>query len=413
MLEHYILDRKRLTAMKQNYLAPYLEKLAERYYADAYSFQYARNTLGRAFQFAEWLEAANVSPDRITVRHVDKFLLWYVPKPSEKFTKTREHAHTAVRSVLHQIRAEHPLVITCSPSQAEADRYADHLRCNRGLAAGTVEWQRNYLERFLACCFRRRPIDPSAITAKRIHMYVDALPHGHANSVRRNTCTALRGYCRFLQLQGIAIGNLLLAVPTVRRPRAALSPRWLTSADTEQLLRSIDRSRAIGKRNYAVILCMIHLGTRVGDVARLSLDDIDWREGTVHVANHKSGRPYQTPLPRRLGKALADYLAKGRPSSQQREIFLCHTHPRGAPVTVTALQGVMRYAWQRAGLGEKFSGTHILRHSIATRMRQKGVGLKSIADVLGHQSMQTTTLYAQVDLPALRAVAQPWPEVRP
>jgi site-specific recombinase XerD len=80
---------------------------------------------------------------------------------------------------------------------------------------------------------------------------------------------------------------------------------------------------------------------------------------------------------------------------------------------VKALQGVMRYVWQRAGLGEKFSGTHILRHSIATRMRQKGVGLKSIADVLGHQSMQTTTLYAQVDLPALRAVAQPWLEVRP
>jgi site-specific recombinase XerD len=73
---------------------------------------------------------------------------------------------------------------------------------------------------------------------------------------------------------------------------------------------------------------------------------------------------------------------------------------------------MMWYAWRRAGLGERFSGTHILRHSVATRMKQEGVSLKLIADVLGHQAVQTTTLYAQVDLPALRRVAQPWPEVR-
>ena len=64
-------------------------------------------------------------------------------------------------------------------------------------------------------------------------------------------------------------------------------------------------------------------------------------------------------------------------------------------------------------MDKRFSGTHVLRHSLATRMRQQGISLKFIADVLGHDSIQTTTLYAQVDLPALRAVAQPWPEVQP
>jgi integrase len=213
-------------------------------------------------------------------------------------------------------------------------------------------------------------------------------------------------------MQGVRLGTLLEAVPTVRASRAALKERWLTSADVKQLLHSIDRSTAKGKRNYAVILCMIHLGLRVGDVARLSLDDIDWREGTVRVPNHKPDRPHRLPLPRRLGKALADYLAKGRPATQYREIFLRHGHSCGAPVTASMLQNTMGYTWRRAGLDKAFSGTHILRHTLATRMRQKGVGMKSIADVLGHQSMQTTALYAQVDLPALRAVAQPWPEVR-
>jgi len=203
-----------------------------------------------------------------------------------------------------------------------------------------------------------------------------------------------------------------MAVPTIRRCRAAVKTQWLTSSDVKQLLHSIDRSTPTGKRDYAVVLCMAHLGMRVGDVARLSLDDIDWHEGTVRVANHKPDRPDCLPLPRRLGKALVDYLKKGRPASPRREIFLRHNHPRGAPVMSATLQGVMLNIWRRAGFGETFRGTHILRHSLATRMRQKGVDLKSIADVLGHQSIQTTALYAQVDLPALRAMAQPWPEVR-
>jgi site-specific recombinase XerD len=155
---------------------------------------------------------------------------------------------------------------------------------------------------------------------------------------------------------------------------------------------------------------MAELGLRVGDVARLALDDIDWREGMVRVPNHKRGRPYQLPLPRRLGQALADYLVKGRPSSQRQAVFLCHAHPRGTPVTAGALKRAVQRAWQRSGLDKRFSGTHVLRHSVATRMKQEGVSLKFIADVLGHDSVQTTTLYAQVDLPVLRKVAQPWPE---
>jgi len=411
MLEHYIRNRKKLAAMKRNYLAPYLEKAAERYHADGFCFRYAQRLVGFALPFARWLGTGHVPPDQITLEHVAKFLRWYAPT-SEKSPRKRDLSRTAARNVVRQIQAAHPPVVTRSPSRVEADRYGDHLRRNRGVSEGTVENHQRNLERFLTFCFQQRPVDPSIFTARRVHAYVDALPHGRSNCVRRCTCTALRGYFRFLQMQGVAIGSLIAVVPTVRTPRAAVSPRWLTSADTEQLLRSIDRSKATGKRRYAVILCMIHLGIRVGDVARLSLDDIDWREGTVQVANHKPDRPYRLPLPQRLGKALADYLVKARPVSQQREIFLSHRAPRGIPATTASLKGVMRYAWRCAGLNEKFSGTHVLRHSAATRMRQKGVSMKSIADVLGHKSVQTTKVYAQVNLPGLRAVAQPWPEVR-
>lgn len=413
MLDYYFRRRKRLAALKRNPLAPFLEEAADRYHAEGYVHKYAQEALGRAASFGEWLRTRRVPLDRIGEEHVDGFLHWFVPGLSEKSTHKKRLTLAATRSVLALIRARYPMTLVPSPVQAEVGRYLEHLRRNRGLAESTLEAYRLYLEQFLTFCFKQGSIDYSAITAAGIHAYVDGLPHSICNSRRRWTCGALRGYFRFLQLQGIATGHLQAAVPTVRRPRAALSPKWLTSADVDRLLRFIDRSRATGRRIYAAILCMSDLGLRVGDLPRLSLDDIDWREGTVRVPNGKRGRPYRLPLPRRLGEALADYLANGRPSSQRREVFLRHAHLRGTPVTAATLKAEVRRAWQRAGLYERFSGTHVLRHTAATRMKQEGVSLKFIADVLGHDSVQTTTLYAQVDLPALRAVAQPWPEEQP
>jgi site-specific recombinase XerD len=411
MLEHYFRRRKRLAEVKRNLLAPFLEEAAEHYRTEGYVHKYAQAALGYAASFGEWLRVHRVKLDRVTEEHLDGFLNWFVSASQEKSSK-RTRVLAATRFVLGLIRAKYPVVPQLSPVEAEVRQYIEHLRRDRGLAEVTLEYHQRHLQQFLTSCFKQGSVDYSTITAERIHAYVDGLQHSTCNSRQRCACTALRGYFRFLQLQGVATGHLQSVVPTVRRPRTALSPKWPTSLDTDRLLSSVDRSRATGKRAYAVILCMAELGLRVGDVARLKLEDIDWREGTIRVPNHKRGRPYQLPLPRRLGQAIADYLAEGRPSSPRREVFLRHAHPRGTAVTPGALKREVRRAWQRAGLDTQFSGTHILRHSVATRMKQEGVSLKFIADVLGHDSVQTTTLYAQVDLPVLRTVAQPWPEVQ-
>ena len=410
MLEHYYRRRKRLVEIKSNPLAPFLEQAAAHYCAEGYVHNYAQGALGCAATFGKWLRVHRIPPDRITDQHLDSFLNWFVPSSSETSTNKRKQALAATRFVLTLIRARYPVVSRFTPVEAEVRRYVEHLRRDRGLAEDTLEYHQRHLEKFLTFCFKQGNVDYATITPARIHAYVDGLPHSICNSRQRSACTALRGYFRFLQLQGVATGHLQAVVPIVRRPRTALSPKSLTSIDTDRLLRSVDCSRATGKRTYATILCMAELGLRVGDVARLTLDDVDWSAGTVRVPNHKRGKPYQLPLPRRLGQALADYLAKGRPSSLRREIFVRHAHPRGAAVTAGALKREVQRAWQRSGLEKRFSGTHVLRLSVATRMKQEGVSLKFIADVLGHESVQTTTLYAQVDLPVLRTVAQPWPE---
>jgi len=412
MLDYYIRIRKRLAKMESNPLLPYLKEAAARYRADGYNYVYACQMLRIATCFGKWMQHRRIPLDRITKQHVANFLHWYGPISCEKFAYRRRDALAAVNFVLafipRRIQSQPQ-----TPAQVEVVRYIEHLRRNRGLSESILKTYRHYLERFLTFYFKRRQVDPSVFTATRIYAYVDSLPTGRRNERRRLTCCALRGYFRFLQLQGVSTRHLLAMVPTVRQPRAALSPKWLTAENAGRLLQSLNRSQAIGKRNYAAILCMMDLGLRVGDVARLSLDDIDWRAGTICVDNHKRGRPYRLPLPKRLGKSLADYLTNGRPASTHREIFLLHGHPRGTPATAAAIQSMMVRAWKLAGLDQQFSGTHVLRHSVATRLKQQDVSLKLIADVLGHQSIQTTTLYAQVDLPALRTVAQSWPEVRP
>ena len=230
--------------------------------------------MGYAASFGEWLRVHRVKLDRVTEEHLEGFLDWFVSASPEKSHK-RRRVLAATRFVLGLIRAKYPVVSQLSPAQVEVGRYIKHLRRDRGLAECTLEYHQRHLEQFLTACFKQGSLDYSTITVARIHAYVDGLPHSTCNSRQRCACTALRGYFRFLQLQGVATGHLQAVVPIVRRPRTSLSSKWPTSLDTDRLLSSVDRSRATGKRTYAVILCMAELGLRVGDVARLKLEDME------------------------------------------------------------------------------------------------------------------------------------------
>lgn len=115
------------------------------------------------------------------------------------------------------------------------------------------------------------------------------------------------------------------------------------------------------------------------------------------------------PLPTRVGKALVDYIKNARPTTKHRQVFMMHQNNRDMPISPGGLQTAIAKLWLPAGLSNKFSGTHIFRFSAATTLRRKGHSLKTIADFLGHHSVEVTKIYAQVDLDGLRKVAQPWP----
>jgi site-specific recombinase XerD len=176
-------------------------------------------------------------------------------------------------------------------------------------------------------------------------------------------------------------------------------------------LQSFDRSTVTGRRDYAMALCMVELGLRVSEVADMETADIDWRHAVVTVWAAKRRQFRQLPLSGRTAHAVAEYLRCGRPESCCRNVFLRHTVPKGTPVTRELVRGAMRRSYTRCGF-TNWTGTHVLRHTAATRVHQRGAALKEVADLLGHRSIDTAKIYAKVNLPELRNVALPWPEVQ-
>ena len=205
--------------------------------------------------------------------------------------------------------------------------------------------------------------------------------------------------------------RLLDALPRLYRPRRSLPERLLSPEQVKRWLAGFDRVGADGLRNYAMALCLADLGIRVGDLAALCMEDIDWRKGTVRIANSKTGRSFWLPLPARVGKAIARYLRQGRPANARREVFVRHKTPVKEPLTKVMIQRKAKQIAVKQGI--PWFGVHALRHTAATRMRAGGASLKEIADVLGHVNLSSTAIYAKIDIQELAKVAMPWPEVQP
>jgi site-specific recombinase XerD len=217
----------------------------------------------------------------------------------------------------------------------------------------------------------------------------------------------LRSYLRFRALRGECTDTLMAAVPSVAQWRAASLPTALSEAEIERFLSNFIRTTTEGRRNYAIARCLVDLGLRAGEVARLQLEDLNWREGTLQLKRTKGKRIDVLPLPVRTGQAIVQYLERRTARRPNRALFVRQRAATGSLWKSLAQQ--MRQVYARAGIAKPWSGTHCLRHSLACRLVNAGIPLKEIADVLRHRSLNTTTIYAKVNVNQLARVALPWP----
>lgn len=206
-------------------------------------------------------------------------------------------------------------------------------------------------------------------------------------------------------------GFLEIATHDFFLPDCLLRPLdYLTKEQLEGFLASFDKKSAVGRRDYAIALCLARLGLRREEAAKITLDDIDWRSGNICITLSKSRRFSTFPLPQDVGKAITEYLLNGRPYTESRHVFVCHRLHIGKPLNSSAVGAVICRRFKRQGTNTPPKSAHILRHTVATLMVNNGISIKEIADFLGHKSLSSTTIYTKVNLTMLSEVALPWPE---
>lgn len=247
--------------------------------------------------------------------------------------------------------------------------------------------------------------------AQGIRTFLLDRSHQCGNATAEHLITAMRAFLRYLSFRGLCRLDLEQAIPSFAHWRLATLPVSLTANEVDRLVASCDGSSARCLRDRAIILLLVRLGLRAGDVVRLRLADIEWESGTLRVLG-KSRYEVRLPLPQDVGDAVLRYLECRSKADATDRVFVRNIAPFKPFVSNHCVSGVVKRALRRAGIVAPAKGAHLLRHTAATQMLRHGVPLDQIGLVLRHRGIDTTARYAKVDVRLLQQIAQPWPEVQ-
>jgi len=288
------------------------------------------------------------------------------------------------------------------------DQYLDDV-C--GFAETTRISHFNTLERFFIWLFKDHEFAAGSITIPIVQQYLST-EIKHLQPVSKNSfISKLRSFLRYQAFKGKCDPGILAMPFTAPVYKLAGVPATFETEELEHIRATYDLNKPTGVRDLAIFFCFTELGLRASEVANLSLDDFNWHKGTVIIRKTKTHQPRIMPLPQRCGEAIYVYLKMARPESLSRTIFLRFAHRRGDAMGREQIRGTIRRAYARAGINSAITGTHILRHTKAKSMYENGSSLKVIADVLGHDSIDTAVIYTKAATSNLQCVTCPWIEV--
>jgi site-specific recombinase XerD len=386
-------------------LAAYRDGFADELAGTGYTPGSAEHQVGLMAHLSRWLESRGLGPADLT------------PGRAEEFVQARR---AGGYTLLLSQRALRPLLgylgglgvlparppVACTAAETLAREYGRYLVNERGLAGATVCAYLATARLFLGQLEQPGGLDLGQLTAAQVRSFAVEQCCRRRVAAARVLVVGLRSLLRFLFLSGRIPQQLASVAPTPAGFAGGSLPRALEPGAVAALLASCDRDTAVGRRDFAILTLLARLGLRAGEVAALTLDDIDWHRGEI-VVRGKGGRRDRMPLPVDVGEALVAYLRAGRAGTAgARAVFLRVRAPMGTLGT-RGVADAVRWASRRAGLPP--AGPHRLRHSAATAMLAGGASLTEIGQVLRQARGSTTAIYAKVDRAALRALAQPWP----
>lgn len=386
-----------------------LERYAPGFLAELVGVGYKRQSAAFQLQLmghlSRWLEEAGLLLEGLSSAEAERFLA--ARRAAGYRDRTSSKGLAPLLGYLRWLGvvppADRPVL---SAVELLLERYRDYLLVERGLVAGTARGCVDLVRPFVVSCCDGGVLDFAGLTPSEVLSFVLSECERRPRRQAKLMVSALRSLLRYLHVEGLIARPLADVVPSFAFWRLSALPRGLDAEEVRVLLASCDRGMVVGRRDFAILLMLVRLGMRRGEVAVLQLEDIDWRAGEMMVRG-KGNRVERLPLPVDVGEALADYLCHDRPADAgDRSAFVRVNAPHRA-MTASGVTQVVVSASKRAGIGEVTA--HRLRHTAASELLRRGAPLSEIGQLLRHRSELSTAIYAKVDRNRLRELARPWP----
>jgi integrase/recombinase XerD len=287
--------------------------------------------------------------------------------------------------------------------------YRDYMTNVRGLAPSSVDSHNRTVIEFLHYLHRgRRTFTVANLKPHHVDGFIRSVSGRLGRESLQHVACAIRAFIRFLKLKEHVPAGPDFVIYKPRIYRGEQLPRTLPWETVLAFLKSFDHDAGAGRRDYAMFLLIATYGLRACDIAGLKLDDIDWRRGVMHLRQQKTRSPLELPLTRPVAAALLAYLRKGRPRTSQRGLFFSAVAPI-MPLKRQMVGYAFRHRVKAGDLEIPFKGAHCLRHSYALHLLRSGIALKTIGDLLGHTTMESTGVYLRVHTDDLGQIALPLP----
>lgn len=395
--------------LRQGPLGVYVDELVAVILQNGYVEKYIRPRFAVVSELNRWLIRKEISLCDLNQSKINEFFQY-----RSNQTSMIQRGENATLDLLLRLLHDHGS-IPPKPAEKIVDdgtkdilgSYHQYLLEDQGLSYSAITTYEPRVHQFLLDVFRSKPLNFTSLYTKDITEFVRKYASKYSPKSSSLMVSSLRSFFRFLLFHGEITVDFAACVPKVANRKHAHIPQYLTSQELQKLLTHSIGETALEFRNYAILLLLSRLGFRACEVVRLTLDDLDWEQGEIIVRG--KGKETRFPLPVDVGQALVAYLKHGRPSCSTRRFFISSKAPR-KPLTAVAVSLIVRTCLQKAGLNTPKKGAHLLRHTLATECLRKGASLSEIGQILRHENIDTTAIYAKVDFERLRTIVQPWPD---
>jgi site-specific recombinase XerD len=411
MLEQVFTDHSTIQQHRNGPLGNYSDRLASHLISVGYCPADLTRRFGVISDLNRWLKKCSLALSDLSPDQVDAFCR-YRRRKVRRFYRSGDHATLQMLLTILRKDGLIPPKLIASKWGAEIEQavapFRQYLAHEKGFSESALTKYVTSVSQLLRECFADQPLSLPMLTVADLSRFIRGRAQVWSPRSMQTAASAWRAFLRFAFANGHTPRDLSGSIPASPSWRGQRLPDFLAQRDVLKLLASCDKRTKKGLRDYAILLLMVRLGLRASEVLRLSLDDLNWREATLLIRG-KGPRQAELPLPDDVGQALVAYLTSARPPAQRREVFLRSRAPFLALNHASSISTIVGRALAAAHLNPRRKGAHLLRYTAASESLRQGASLPEVGELLRHRSLDTTAIYAKVDLSRLTEIARPWP----